>query len=133
MNPRDESNDPSAGGATGADVPTPEEVSAAKKRLTRDVVLFTVVRIALVLVLTGIIEGVGALVGTPIPLVVAFLIAVVLALPLSLVLFSGLRKRVNAGIDVVDSRRRSEKAQLHARLSGGGNDPRDDPHDPDRA
>jgi hypothetical protein len=99
-------------------VPTPAELSAAKKRLTRDVAVFSGARLLLVIVIAGVVLGVSSLLGAPVPLIVALLVALVAQLPLSLVLFNGLRKRVNAGIVVVDARRRSEKERLHARLSG---------------
>lgn len=103
---------------TPVDAPDPGEVAAAKKRLARDVLLFTLARAGLVVVLAAVIMGASALLGATVPLVVAFLIAVVAALPLSILLFNGLRKRVNEGIVVVDARRRTEKEQLHARLRG---------------
>lgn len=103
---------------TPADAPGHDEVAAAKKRLARDVLLFTLARAGLVVGLTAAIMGVSALLSVTVPLIVAFLIAVVAALPLSILLFNGLRKRVNDGIVVVDSRRRAEKEQLHARLQG---------------
>jgi hypothetical protein len=98
--------------------PTPAELSAAKKRLARDVAMFSGARLLLVVVIAGVVLGVSSLLGAPVPLIVALLVALVAQLPLSLVLFNGLRKRVNAGIVVVDARRRAEKDRLHARLSG---------------
>ncbi|MEO6881951.1 MAG: DUF4229 domain-containing protein [Mycobacteriaceae bacterium] len=111
---------------TPVDVPDADEVTAAKKRLARDVLMFTAARAGLVVLLAAAIMGVSALLGATVPLVVAFLIAVVAALPLSILLFNGLRKRVNQGIVVVDARRRAEKDQLHARLQGAGRDGEDD-------
>ena len=98
--------------------PTPAELSAAKKRLARDVALFSGARILLVIVIAAVVVGVSAALRAPVPLIVALLIALVAQLPLSIVLFKGLRTRVNAGIVVVDARRRAEKERLHARLSG---------------
>lgn len=98
--------------------PTPAELSVAKRRLARDVALFSGARLLLVVVIAGVLVGVSTALGAPVPLVVALLVALVAQLPLSLLLFNGLRKRVNAGIVVVDARRRAEKERLHARLSG---------------
>lgn len=98
--------------------PTPAELSAAKKRLARDVALFSGARILLVVVIAGVVVGVSNVLQAPVPLIVALLIALVAQLPLSIVLFKGLRTRVNTGIVVVDARRRAEKERLHARLAG---------------
>jgi hypothetical protein len=53
-----------------------------------------------------------------IPVVVALLFALIVALPLSLVLFKRLRSRVNQDIAAVDEKRRTDKAQLRARMRG---------------
>lgn len=98
--------------------PTPAELSTAKKRLARDVALFSGARILLVIGIAAAVVGVSGALQAPVPLIVALLIALVAQLPLSIVLFKGLRTRVNAGIVVVDARRRAEKERLHARLSG---------------
>lgn len=120
---------PSQSSPSSTEPPGTGEVAAAKKRLARDVLMFTLARAGLVVVLAAVIMGISALLGATVPLVVAFLIAVVAALPLSILLFNGLRKRVNEGIVVVDARRRAEKEQLHARLEGVGRDGEDDEQD----
>lgn len=89
-----------------------------KGRLARDVAFYSVARLLLVVVLAGVIIGVSNLVGVEIPMIVAAIFAVLIALPLSLVLFSKLRRRVNESIAVFDSQRRSDKADLRARLRG---------------
>ena len=99
-------------------MPTPAELAAAKKRLARDVVVFSAARILLVVVLAALVVGVSSALSAQVPLIVALLVALVVAFPLSIVLFKGLRARVNEGIVVVDARRRAEKDSLHARLSG---------------
>ena len=91
---------------------------SAKKALARDVLVFSAARLGLVVAIAGLVLGVSALLGATVPLVVALLIAVVAALPLSLLLFQGLRRRVNEGIVVVDAQRRAERERLQARLSG---------------
>ncbi|MGF7119852.1 DUF4229 domain-containing protein [Rhodococcus sp. TAF43] len=86
--------------------------------LVRDVVLYSVARLGLVVILLAVILLGGKLIGVEVPWIVAALFAVLIALPLSLVLFSKLRKRVNEDIASVDARRRADKADLHAKLRG---------------
>ncbi|MCJ0903856.1 DUF4229 domain-containing protein [Rhodococcus sp. ARC_M6] len=89
-----------------------------KGQLVRDVVLYSVARLLLVVVIGGIIIGGGKLAGTEVPLLVAALFAVLIALPLSLALFGKLRKRVNLGIAAVDAQRRADRDDLRAKLRG---------------
>ncbi len=86
--------------------------------MIRDVALYSVARLALVVALTLLILYLPRIFGVEIPLLVAALFAVLIALPVSLVLFSSLRRRVNEGIAAVDERRRSERADLENRLRG---------------
>ncbi|CAM2841273.1 DUF4229 domain-containing protein [Prescottella defluvii] len=86
--------------------------------LVRDVALYSVARLGLVVVLAAVILLGGNLIGVEVPFIVAALFAVLIALPLSLVLFSKMRKRVNEDIASVDARRRADKADLHAKLRG---------------
>ncbi|WP_416382235.1 DUF4229 domain-containing protein [Nocardia higoensis] len=87
--------------------------------------LYTLARLALVAVIAAVVYGVARLVGVQVHLLLAVLAAVLIAMPLSLILFKGLRGRVNADIAVVDAKRRQDKAQLRARLRGEteGDDP----------
>ncbi|WP_433606862.1 DUF4229 domain-containing protein [Prescottella agglutinans] len=86
--------------------------------LVRDVALYSVARLGLVVILAVAILFGGKAFGVEVPLIVAALFAVLIALPLSLVLFSKLRKKVNLDISAVDAKRRAEKADLHAKLRG---------------
>lgn len=88
--------------------------------LARDVALYSLARILLVVVLTVAILYVPKLLGVEIPLLIAALFAVLIALPLSLVLFKPLRVRVNEGIAAVDERRRAARADLEGRIRGEG-------------
>ena len=92
--------------------------ATGKGALARDVVLYSLARMLLVLVLAVVILYVPRAFGVEIPLLIAALFAVLIAMPLSLVLFAPLRRRVNAGIADVDARRRAERADLEARLRG---------------
>ncbi|WP_069160605.1 DUF4229 domain-containing protein [Nocardia altamirensis] len=95
-----------------------QQTPGAGRRLARDLGLYTLARLALVVVITVLIMLVARLVSVDIPLVVAALFALIIAMPLSLTLFKRLRTRVNEDIAVVDERRRHDKAQLRARLRG---------------
>jgi hypothetical protein len=90
----------------------------AGPRLARNLALYTLARLGLVVVIAAVIVGVAHLVSVDIPLIVAALFALIIAMPLSLTLFKKLRTRVNEDIAVVDEKRRHDKAQLRARLRG---------------
>ncbi|MCX4099286.1 DUF4229 domain-containing protein [Nocardia sp. alder85J] len=106
------------------DASRPEDAAAdratapAGRRLARNLALYTVARLALVVLIAAVIEGVGRLLKVDIPLIVALLFAVLVALPVSMVAFKRLRSRVNEDIAAVDEKRRTDKAQLRARLRG---------------
>ncbi|MFE6860565.1 DUF4229 domain-containing protein [Nocardia sp. NPDC057668] len=95
---------------------TPSE--GAGRKLARDLALYTVARLGLVVVLVAVIIGTAKLVSVEVPLIVAALFAVLIALPLSMVLFKTLRTRVNQDIAAVDAKRRSDRDQLMTRLRG---------------
>lgn len=87
--------------------------------MMRDVLLYTVARLALVAVLTTVIFYAARLFGIKeFPLAIAMLFAVILALPLGIWLFRPLRQRATAGIAEIDERRRRDRDQLEARLRG---------------
>jgi len=99
----------------------PDDVPAtgsAGRRLARNLALYTVARLALVAVIAAVIVVVAHLLGVQIPIVVALLFGLIVAMPLSLLLFKRLRSRVNQDIAAVDEKRRTDKAQLRARLRG---------------
>jgi hypothetical protein len=96
--------------------------AGAGSRLARNLALYTLARLGLVVVLAAVIIGIARLVSVDIPLVVAALFALLIAMPLSLTLFKKLRTRVNEDIAIVDEKRRHDKAQLRARLRGEGDD-----------
>lgn len=91
---------------------------SAGKRLARNLALYTLARLGLVVVIAALIVGVAKLIGVEVPIIVAALFALIVAMPLSLTLFKKLRMKVNEDIAVVDERRRQDKAQLRARLRG---------------
>lgn len=89
-----------------------------KGQLVRDVVLYSVARLLLVVAVGAVIIVGGKVAGAEVPLLVAALFAVLIALPLSLLLFAKLRKRVNVGIAAVDAQRRTDRDDLRAKLRG---------------
>ena len=86
--------------------------------MMRDVVVYTLARLAMVGALTAAIYFVAQLIKVEIPIVVAMLFAIVIALPLGIWLLAPLRRRATAGIAEVDDRRRRDREQLQARLRG---------------
>ncbi|WP_327110405.1 DUF4229 domain-containing protein [Nocardia sp. NBC_01730] len=95
-----------------------QQTAGAGRRLARNLALYSLARLALVVVLTAVILLAARLVSVDIPLLVAALFALIIAMPLSLTLFKRLRAKVNEDIALVDERRRRDKAQLRARLRG---------------
>ncbi|MEE3851405.1 DUF4229 domain-containing protein [Gordonia sp. LSe1-13] len=80
--------------------------------------LYTLARLALVVVVAALIMGIGALAGVEVPLLVAAVFGVLIALPLGLVLFKKIRLRVNGQIAAVDSARQKRHDDLQSRLRG---------------
>ncbi|MFE3293604.1 DUF4229 domain-containing protein [Rhodococcus sp. NPDC059234] len=91
---------------------------SAKGRLARDLALYTLARLGLVVLIAALILGVSKAIGVAIPLLVALIFALVIALPLSLVLFKTLRTRVNVQISAVDEQRRRDRDDLRSKLRG---------------
>jgi hypothetical protein len=106
--------------AADSSAPAKPDGRVTKGQLARDVAIYSIARLLLVVVIGAIILGVAALVGVAVPLLVAAIFAVLIALPLSLLLFAKLRRRVNEGIAAFDAQRRADQADLRARLRGEG-------------
>ncbi len=88
-------------------------------RLYLDVLAYVAARLALVVVTTAVILGIGSVIGIrDFPVVIALLFAIVIALPLGIWVFSPLRRRATASIAVIDERRRRDREQLQSRLRG---------------
>lgn len=98
---------------------TENETPGQTGRMVRDVAVYTLARLVLVLVLTAVIFFSAQLLGVrDMPVVVALLFALILSLPLGIWLLGPLRRRATAAIAEVDERRRRDRAQLDARLRG---------------
>jgi hypothetical protein len=100
---------------------TDNQEARATGGMMRDVVLYTLARLLLVIALTAVIFYAAPLFGIrEFPLIIAMLFALILALPLGFWLLAPLRRQATAGIAAVDERRRIDRDQLQARLRGEG-------------
>jgi uncharacterized protein DUF4229 len=98
---------------------TGEQTARPGSRMVVDVLVYTIARILLVGVLGVVIYVGGQVLGIQqFPVVVPALFAIVIAFPLGIWLFAPLRRRATASIAVFDERRRRDRQQLRARLSG---------------
>jgi hypothetical protein len=90
-----------------------------KSRLALNVLAYVAARLLLVAVLAAVIFGAAHVLGVrDFPVVIALLFAMVISLPLGMWLFAPLRRRANESIATFDERRRTDRAQLQARLRG---------------
>jgi hypothetical protein len=80
--------------------------------LAATVGLYAAARLALVALVTVLLLMAG------VPFVIAVLVALIVALPLSMVLFRGLRARLDGALEVARERRAREREALRARLRG---------------
>lgn len=108
---------PAAGGAPSGSI-TDAEVSAAKRALARDLVLYTLFRLALVAVIAAIFYGIALLFLDEVPPIPVILFALVVALPVSMIVGKGLRNRVARSAAVIDERRKERKDDFRRRLQG---------------
>lgn len=92
-------------------------------RAVVDVAVYSAARLALVVVLTAVIYGLGRLLGlSDFPPIIAAMLALIVALPLGMWIFTPLRKRATDSLTVAGERRRREREQLQARLRGEAED-----------
>jgi hypothetical protein len=75
--------------------------------------LYALVRVAMVALVAGLLVLAG------VPLLIAVLAGLIVALPLSMVLFRGLRARLDEALAQARERRSGERAALRGRLRGG--------------
>ncbi len=95
-----------------------ESAPATMGSLILAVVLYSLARLALVVVLAAAIFFIGKAFGVTVFPLAAAAFGVLIALPLSLVLFKSLRLRVNDQIAQVDARRSAQREDLQSRLRG---------------
>jgi hypothetical protein len=87
-------------------------VPAGRPGIAGALVLYTLARLALLAVVAGLLMLSGA------PLLIAVLVGLIVALPLSMLLFRGLRARLDAAVGATRTRRAAERESLRSRLRG---------------
>ena len=80
--------------------------------MSRDLLVYTLLRLAMLVVIAAGLMAVG------VPALVAVLIGLVVAFALSLVLFRGLRARLDDDLAEARTRRRAERDRLRTALRG---------------
>lgn len=91
---------------------------SVKGRLATNLVLFTLARLAIVVMITAVIMGAGNLIlGTPVPLLVAALFAIILTMPISAIVLRPWSGKINADIATLDANRRDRKEDLRRRMN----------------
>jgi Protein of unknown function (DUF4229) len=94
--------------------PTGHPPAGQRLGLAATVGLYALARLAVLAAVTAVM----VLVGTP--FVIALLVGLIVALPLSMVLFRGLRGRLDGALEESRDRRKRERSALRARLRGEG-------------
>ena len=97
--------------------PVPDAAAGRKPGLAVTIALYALARLALVAVVAGLLALAG------VPIILAVLLGLIVALPLSMVLFRGMRVRLDTAIAVAGARRSAERDALRARLRGEEPDP----------
>jgi hypothetical protein len=94
---------------------------AGEPGLAATLALYGLARLGLIALIAGLL----LLAGTP--LIIALLVALIVALPLSMLVFRGLRARLDVAVNASQARRADERAALRAKLRGDEPDaPSDD-------
>jgi hypothetical protein len=86
--------------------------TARQPGLATTVALYTAARLGLLAAIAALLVLAG------VPVLVAVLVGLIVALPLSMVLFRGLRGRLDAALSATRDRRSTERDALRARLRG---------------
>lgn len=94
--------------------PTGSPADGQGPGLAATVALYALARLGLVAVVTVLLLLAG------VPFFIALLVGLVVALPLSMVLFRGLRGRLDSALAQAHERRSAERSALRARLRGDG-------------
>lgn len=98
--------------------PTPPSSTGARTQRGREpglaatLALYTLARLVVVALVAGLLTLAG------VPFLLGVLIGLIVALPLSMVLFRGLRARLDRAIAVKTARRTAERDSLRAQLRG---------------
>ena len=90
----------------------PRARSAREPGLAATVALYALARLGLLALIAALLLVAGT------PFVIALLVALIVALPLSMLVFRGLRTRLDVALAAARARRGEERAALRARLRG---------------
>jgi uncharacterized protein DUF4229 len=90
----------------------PRARSAGEPGLAATLALYALARLGLLALIAALLIVAGT------PFVIAVLVALIVALPLSMLVFRGLRTRLDAALSVARARRGEERAALRAGLRG---------------
>lgn len=101
----------------------PRSRSASEPGLAATLALYALARLGLLAVIATLLLMAGT------PLAIALLVALIVALPLSMLVFRGLRTRLDVALGAARSRRGEERAALRARLRGDEPEPPAAPED----
>jgi len=95
----------------------PRARSVREPGLAATVALYTLARLGLLALIAALLLMAGT------PFVIALLVALIVALPLSMLVFRGLRTRMDVALAAARARRGQERAALRARLRGDEPEP----------
>ena len=95
----------------------PRARSARELGLAATLALYALARLGLLALIAALLLMAGT------PFVIALLVALSVALPLSMLVFRGLRTRLDVALAAVRARRGTERAALRARLRGDEPEP----------
>ena len=95
----------------------PRARSAREPGLAATVALYALARLGLLALIAALLLVAGT------PFVIALLVALIVALPLSMLVFRGLRTRLDVALAAARARRGEERAALRARLRGAPEPP----------
>jgi len=95
----------------------PRARSAREPGLAATVALYALARLGLLALIAALLLMAGT------PFVIALLVALIVALPLSMLVFRGLRTRLDVALAAARARRGEERAALRARLRGNEPEP----------
>lgn len=97
---------------------TAPATGGAKSSLIKNLLLYTLARLAMFVVVAAVIYYAPRLVGVEVPFLVAMAFGLLVSLPISMFTFKTLRLAVNADIAAVDANRRAQRQDLESKLRG---------------
>ncbi|MCF4005836.1 DUF4229 domain-containing protein [Corynebacterium uropygiale] len=95
----------------------PEPDPALRREATRAIIIYGLLRLALFIVLTVVIQFIAYLVSAPLPLVMSALLALIVAFPLSMLIFPKQRMAATNTLAQWKAQRTARKAWIKDELS----------------